>query len=132
MVTSEVDALGGESLPGAIWPTPLQSPFHCVLRVPARLTRQGVEHVPPEWSYRAAFGVGEVRMGAEDADVGTLSRMREWAESVGGRLVVETAPGDLDFDPWGAVPSTIGIQRRLVAAFDPVGIMNSGRLPGGI
>ncbi|NOY57266.1 MAG: FAD-binding oxidoreductase [Actinobacteria bacterium] len=131
-VKAEVDALGGESLPGAIWPAPLQSPFRCVLRVPARLTRQGVEHVPSGWTYRAAFGVGEVRMGAENPDEAVLVKMREWAESVGGRLVVEAAPDDLAFDPWGTAPSTVGIQRRLVAMFDPAGIMNSGRLPGGI
>ncbi|HDK46279.1 MAG TPA: glycolate oxidase subunit GlcE, partial [Actinobacteria bacterium] len=39
---------------------------------------------------------------------------------------------DLAFDPWGTAPSTVGIQRRLVAAFDPAGIVNPGRLPGGI
>ncbi|GBD85034.1 putative FAD-linked oxidoreductase [bacterium BMS3Abin02] len=132
MVEAEVDVLGGESLPGAVWPAPLQSPFRCALRVPARLVRQAVEHVPPGWSYRAAFGVGEVRMGAEDPDVAALSKIREWAESVGGRLVVEAASDDLAFDPWGTAPSTVGIQRRLVAAFDPAGIVNPGRLPGGI
>ncbi|NIA25972.1 MAG: FAD-binding protein [Gammaproteobacteria bacterium] len=132
MVKADVDALGGESLPGAVWPVPLESPFRCVLRVPARLTRQAVEHVPPEWNYQAAFGVGEVRMGTEDPDAATLAKMREWAESVGGRLVVEAVPDDLAFDPWGTAPSTVGIQRRLVATFDPAGIANPGRLPGGI
>jgi len=132
MVQAQIDALGGASEPGAVWPAPLDVPVRCALRVPARLTRQAVEHVPKGWSYRAAFGIGEVRMGTLNPDLAALSDARGWAESVGGRLVVESAPHDLGFDPWGTPPATVDIQRRLVSGFDPAGIANPGRLPGGI
>jgi FAD/FMN-containing dehydrogenase len=36
------------------------------------------------------------------------------------------------FDPWGRPPPGLDLQRRLVAAFDPLGVVNRGRLPGGI
>jgi len=39
---------------------------------------------------------------------------------------------DLAIDPWGAPPPTLVLQRRIKAAFDPLGVMVPGRLPGGL
>jgi FAD/FMN-containing dehydrogenase len=36
------------------------------------------------------------------------------------------------FDPWGKPPAGLGLQRRIVAEFDPRRILNPGRLPGGV
>jgi len=62
--------------------------------------------------------------------VGALA-LREWAESVGGNLVV-TGGRSSDIDPWGAPPPGLDLQRRLIAEFDPARILNPGRLPGGL
>jgi len=130
MVEAQIEELGGEVVQEEVWPKPLRSAIRCVIRVPARFTRQAVDRVPEGWSYRAAFGVGEVRIGSDEPGTHALTTVRTWAESVGGRLVVEHAPDDLAFDPWGTPPATSALQRRLIAGFDPAGISNAGRLPG--
>jgi glycolate oxidase FAD binding subunit len=125
-----VEADAGAHEPGARWPRRLQTSSLFELRVPARLTREAVERVPTRWSYRAEFGVGRVTVGDDGPDMATLVELRRWAESVGGSLVV--AAGCDGIDPWGTPPATLDIQRRIVDALDPAGIMNPGRLPGGI
>jgi FAD/FMN-containing dehydrogenase len=49
-------------------------------------------------------------------------------------LVVLDGPTLLyeSFDPWGTPPSSLELQRRIVARFDPDRIINRGRLPGGL
>jgi hypothetical protein len=93
-----------------------------------------VRRLPDGSAYRAAFGVGEVLVGFEDADVGQLSALRAWAEQAGGSLVLLAAPIALyaEFDPWGSAPPSLGLQRLVKAAFDPAGVMVPGRLPGGL
>jgi hypothetical protein len=79
----------------------------------------------------AAHGVGEVEVGLQDLDVGAADELRQWCESVGGALVVAAAPTEgAFFDPWGTAPPTVRLQRRVKAAFDPLGVVNPGRLPG--
>ncbi len=67
-------------------------------------------------------------------DLDGMADLRRWAESVGGRLVAHqgTRSGYEQFDPWGAPPASLAVQRRLIEAFDPQRILNPGRLPGGI
>ncbi len=132
MVEAQVEALGGNAEQGEVWPAPLATAVRCEVRVPARATAEAIDHVPAGWRYRARFGVGLVRIGADEADAGTLGELRTWVESVGGRLVVAAAPPSLGLDPWGTPPAGVEIQRRLIAGFDPAGISNSGRLPGGV
>ena len=56
---------------------------------------------------------------------------RSWAETRGGALVVTHRPdGGMEPDPWGTPPPSLELQRRVKAAFDPLGISNPGRLPG--
>ena len=73
-------------------------------------------------------------MGADQVSTGKLQALREEAEAAGGALVVLEAPADLrrGFDPWGAPPPSLSIQRRLAALFDPGRKINPGVLPGGI
>jgi glycolate oxidase FAD binding subunit len=73
--------------------------------------------------------VGEVRAASETAD--DAVELRQWAESVGGHLVV-TKGDPAALDPWGAPPPAVELQRRLIAQFDPHRILNPGRLPGGL
>jgi hypothetical protein len=59
--------------------------------------------------------------------------LREWAESVSGTLVLVDHPGpEPPIDPWGTVPQTVDIQRRLIREFDPARVINPNRLPGGV
>jgi hypothetical protein len=84
-------------------------------------------------SYRAQYGVGEIEIGTT-AVLDRLVELRSWAETQRGALVVVEAPDELlaEFDPWGTPPPSLEIQRRLKAAFDPAGVCNRGRLPGGL
>ena len=131
---AEVDAqaaqLGGDLTPGLDWPGEPAGSVALVARVPSRLTRAAVARVPVGWSFCAALGVGEVHMAGDDPDLAELSAYRTWAEDAGGALVV--ARGELDFDPWGTPPSSAALQRRVKAAFDPIGVCNPGILPGRI
>ncbi len=133
-VRAQAADLGGDATDGLQWPEPLDGRLVLVLRVPPGLTRQAVDRLPGGWRYQAAFGVGEVRIGAAEADVGALAALRAWAASFGGALVVEQAPDELyrEFDPWGDAGPSVDLQRRVKAAFDPLGVCNPGRLPGGL
>jgi glycolate oxidase FAD binding subunit len=135
-IDEEVEAgaarIGGQVAPGHLWPTDPEGPFRWSLRVPPALTAAAIARLPASWSYLAIHGVGEVRLGSDDA--GAAPELREWAEANDGRLVVvDSPPGSLpDFDPWGALPAGLEIQRRLIGQFDPARVINPGRLPGGI
>jgi glycolate oxidase FAD binding subunit len=132
----EVDAqatkVGGTLSEGFDWPDDPAGPVRWSLRVPAAAIRRAIDRVPPQWRYLALYGVGEVRLASPDAS--GAGELRGWAESLGGHLVMVEAPPDLyaEIDPWGADPSGLDLQRRLVAAFDPRRVLNPGRLPGRI
>jgi glycolate oxidase FAD binding subunit len=116
--------------PGAAWPEPITGPVRVEVRVPARHTRAAIDRIPRAWSYLAQFGVGVVTVGMDTPDVDAVLELRGWAESTGGSLVV--AAGGLPIDPWGTPPASLDIQRRIVEAFDPHGVMAVGRLPGAL
>ncbi len=100
------------------------------IRVPPSLTSAAVGRLG-ETEFVAAHGVGEVTAAIEGSALGEL---RDWAESSGGTAVITEAPEEMyaEADPWGAPPSTVALQRRIKAAFDPAGILVPGRLPGGV
>ncbi|HEU4750143.1 MAG TPA: hypothetical protein VFT54_03715, partial [Acidimicrobiia bacterium] len=102
------------------------------LRLPPAHLEAGLARLPTEWGYVAQHGVGIIEIGAATAD--ESAELRSWAESLGGALVLVSAPPALydDFDPWGSPPATVELQRKLIAAFDPARILNPGRLPGGM
>ncbi|HLF61865.1 MAG TPA: FAD-binding protein [Acidimicrobiia bacterium] len=131
-VEAGVAKLGGQVTPGHAWPTDPEGLFRWSLRVPPALTASAISQLPVSWRYLAIHNVGEVRLSSDD--VAGAVELRAWAESNAGRLVVVDSPaGSLaDFDPWGAAPVSLEIQRRLIAQFDPARVINPGRLPGGI
>jgi glycolate oxidase FAD binding subunit len=136
---AEVEAqavdLGGAAAPGHAWPAPVEAPWRLVVRVPRAQTAAAVERVRALGASRfvAAHGVGEVEVGFGDVAVDGLAGLRAWSEELGGALVVASRPdGGAFFDPWGTPPPSIELARRVKAAFDPAGIMNPGRLPGGL
>jgi glycolate oxidase FAD binding subunit len=131
-VETSAGRIGGQITSGHMWPTDPEGAFRWSLRVPPALTATAITQLPSTWSYLAIHNVGEIRLGSDDAE-GALG-LRAWAEAHTGRLVVvDSPPGSLpDFDPWGALPEGLEIQRRLIGQFDPARVINPGRLPGGI
>ena len=130
-VTGQAEAIGGAVTEGWNWPDELGGEVRWSLRVPPAEMRSAIDQVKTGYSYQASLGVGEIRLGGADVDI---ERLREWAESTGGALVLIDGPEDLynRIDPWGAPPAALMLQKRIVQRFDPVRILNPGRLPGGI
>ena len=128
-VESQVERLGGHARPGLHWPSDPVGVWEWSLRVPPALTGEASTRMPDGWAFLAVHGVGEVRAASPTAD-GAVE-LRTWAESIGGNLVMTKGDSSV-FDPWGALPAGLDLQRRLIAEFDPRRILNPGRLPGGI
>jgi glycolate oxidase FAD binding subunit len=133
---SEVEArtaeLGGSYQDGWQWPGPPSGEMQFSLRVPPRSLREAVGRIPTAWSYQALPGVGEIRIGAGTFELGSFTKLRDWAENRGGALVVMNAPEMVyeTVDPWGTAPAGLELQRRVAARFDPDRVVNPGRLPG--
>jgi glycolate oxidase FAD binding subunit len=132
-IDSQAETLGGAPVDDPSWPRRLDSPWQAALRIPAGLISEAVSRARSidDVRFRAAHGVGEVTMGFVDLPRGWFEETRAWAEENAGSLVITHRPdaGD-DPDPWGTPPMSLPLQRRVKAAFDPVGISNPGRLPG--
>ncbi|HJS72078.1 MAG TPA: FAD-binding protein [Acidimicrobiia bacterium] len=128
-VETQIERLGGSATAGLDWPSDPSGDWGWSLRVPPSATGAAVSRLPGGWAHLAVHGVGEVRAASptqEGAD-----DLRSWAESIGGNLVMTKGDPSL-FDPWGAPPPALALQRRLVSQFDPRRILNPGRLPGGV
>ena len=131
-VDHDAGRLGGERRAGLAWPSSPRGEVTAALTVPPANVTQAAGRVAGVGPYVAQHGVGRVDVAG---DVGTdWAGLREWAMSLGGRLTVTRAPDEFydRFDPWGDDPPALGVQRRLVAAFDPTRTINRGRLPGGL
>ncbi len=130
---AEVDAqsiaLGGAVFPDLQWPQRPQGDVAITMRVPPTLVSEAVQRVSGD--FVAAHGVGEVLVAGSFSEE-TVAGWRSWAESVSGAVVVTSAPTGFSLDPWGRPPATLALQRRIKAAFDPLGVMVPGRLPGGV
>ena len=130
-VDAQAQALQGTSVTGLQWPTRPRGPVEVSVRVPPALVAEAVARIGASGKFVAAHGVGDVVV-AGSLDAATVAGWRDWAESAGGAVVVATAPDGFGLDPWGAAPATLALQRRIKAAFDPLGVMVPGRLPGGM
>ncbi|HHC08938.1 MAG TPA: FAD-binding oxidoreductase [Actinobacteria bacterium] len=137
-VGAQAAALGAGVRVGLAWPDRPTGPVPVELRVPARALPEAVRTVRrllPEAPFVAEHGVGVVHLaGPADADE-EFRTLRRWAERAGG-VVVRLGGYDVlsasEFPPWGAPPPWAGLQRRVVAAFDPAGVLAPGKLPGGL
>jgi glycolate oxidase FAD binding subunit len=131
-VEREVVRLGGEAVGELDWPPLPTGAVTAAVTVPPADVAVAVDRVADLDDFLAQHGVGRIDVaGPEDAD---WEGIRGWAESRGGRLTITGAPpGFVDrVDPWGVDPPGLAVQRRIIAAFDPVRTINRGRLPGGI
>mgnify|MGYP001822266586 CR=1 FL=1 len=117
---------------GLHWPERIESATRLVVRVPPSRLSDAVERcrrLEPERMI-ANHGVGEIELGFTSVESESVIDLRNWGEASGGSVVV--AAGLATVDPWGAPPSSVALQRRVKAAFDPLGVVNPGRLPGGV
>jgi glycolate dehydrogenase FAD-binding subunit len=136
----EVDAqaveLGGERREGLLWPEHPRDPVRLSFRVPARLVEDAVFNARnlDGFSWVAQYGVGIVDAGYGRIPPDGLAVAREWAESVGGAVVIEAAPDVVraELGAWGSPPPSVDLQREVKQRFDPARICNPGILPGGI
>ena len=132
-VSEQVTMLGGTESLGFTWPRRVTTPASASLRVPARHLAVGVALIhefETEW-FVAQHGVGVIDMGLARIDAEPLKRLRRWAESHSGSLVV-TGTGLTSFEHWGTPPSTLHLQRAMKGLFDPSGVCHPGALPGGL
>lgn len=134
-VEGQVAALDGEAFSGLDWPSPPAGETVVSLRVRPDAVSAAIERLPDGAAFVAAHGVGDIAV-AFSAPVASevIVGLRRWAEQAGGAAVIVEAPTDLraDLDPWGTPPPSLALQRRVVAGFDPVRVMNPGKLPGRI
>ena len=134
-IDAQATALGGGAVDDPRWPRSLDSPWRITLRVPAGLVSDAVARVRrvAGTRFRAAHGVGEVVVGFAALPDAWIDSTRAWAEENGGALVITSRPvNGAGPDPWGTPPASLSLQRKVKAAFDPLGISNPGRLPGGL
>ena len=133
-IEGQAAALGSTPVEGLLWPDQPEGRIRFSVRTPPARLRSIIDRFETGWRYVAQFGVGEVTVGANHADREVLEELRTVAEGLGGAMVILDAPDELRrrFDPWGAPPPSLAIQRRLVALFDPDRVINPGILPGGI
>ncbi|HSG79205.1 MAG TPA: FAD-binding oxidoreductase [Acidimicrobiia bacterium] len=123
-VEGQASRLGGTATHGHQWPEPVDGDLVAEIRVPPADLPEALGRI--DGPNVAQHGVGIVTV----ADPGDPGSLRRWAEERGGSLVVLKTSGGLD--PWGTPPATVALQRRVKAAFDPLGVCNPGILPGGV
>lgn len=116
-------------------PTVISEPVLISVRVPpgslAAALRLVFDRQPDR--FVAQHGVGIIEAGWSRIAVDQVNDLRGKVESLGGAAVVLRSNGLLPgVDPWGTAPPTMSIQQRLKQLFDPSGICNPGKLPGGL
>ncbi|MEX1005188.1 MAG: FAD-binding protein [Acidimicrobiia bacterium] len=131
-VDQDAARLGGDRRDGLHWPDPPRGEITAAVTVAPAMTAEAVGRITAIGPFVAQHGVGRIDV-AGDRSSGWVE-VRGWAESVGGRLTITSAPADFydSFDPWGTAPPAVAVQARLVAGFDPLRTINRGRLPGGL
>jgi len=88
----------------------------------------------PALMWHAGMGDGRLRAIARPPvyhreAVRALERLRQKAETLGGHLVVESAPIEIknEFDAWGDFGSAAGLMKRVKAQLDPENLLSPGR-----
>ena len=87
------------------------------------------------FAWYAATGVGWISGAVTEASAAAaaLATLRDGLIGKGGSLVLECTPKALrTLDPWGPVPPSFPLMRRLKDNFDPERRLNPGRFLGGL
>ena len=77
-------------------------------------------------------GVGVMVASAPASAVGGLLALRQRVEFRGGAMVLLREVEGVAIDRWGTVPDTLPLMREVKRRFDPRGVLNMGRLLGGV
>ena len=126
-VEDQVARLGGDAVSGLVYPDRPRGDVVWSVRVRPRLMPDMVKMLP-DTPHVIQPGIGEATFAATAGwDVAPL---RSRAETDGGAVV--RVGGWSEADPWGAPPPALELQRRVITAFDPMRIVEPGRLPGGL
>lgn len=98
----------------------------------AALEQDDVSHINVQW--QAGLGDGRVRVFARAPvypreSVHALERLREKAENLGGKLIIERAPMDIknEIDSWGGIGSASELMQRIKHQLDPENLFSPGR-----
>jgi glycolate dehydrogenase FAD-binding subunit len=84
---------------------------------------------------RAGVGVLVARIGGDvDRQAGVLNGLRDRLPAPTGSAVLVRGSNDLKsrVDVWGSIGDGIAVMRAIKRQFDPLGILNPGRGPGGL
>jgi len=88
-------------------------------------------------NWHAGAGDGRLRVMARapiyhTGAIRMLERLRQKAESLGGSLVLESAPPEIknDFDSWGSFGSAAEVMKRVKQQLDPQDLLSPGRMFG--
>ncbi len=99
----------------------------------AALEKDEASH--PSLMWQVGMGDGRLRAIAKPPvyhreAVRALERLRQKAETVGGNLVVESAPTEIksEFDAWGDFGSAADLMKRVKSELDPQNLLSPGRL----
>jgi glycolate oxidase subunit GlcD len=91
----------------------------------------------PSLMWHAGLGDGRLRAIAKPPvyhreAVRALERLRQRAETLGGHLVVESAPIEIknEFDAWGGFGSSADLMKRVKSELDPQNLLSPGRFEG--
>ena len=134
---SKLSAVPLQSSDDLIWrvalrPTDLASFLSEVVALEADET----SHLGLRW--HAGLGDGRLRAIARAPvyhreAVRALGRLRQKAESLGGSLVIESAPIEIrnEFDAWGDFGSVAGLMKRIKLELDPQNLLSPGRFHSG-
>jgi glycolate oxidase FAD binding subunit len=102
----------------------------------AELADDEVSH--PELRWHAGLGDGRLRAIARAPvyhreAVRALESLRKKAESLGGSLIIESAPDEIrrEIDAWGGFGSAAELMTRVKAQLDPQNQLSPGRFAGG-
>ncbi len=119
------------------WRTSLR-PTDLVSFVNEVTTLETDEASHPSLMWHAGLGDGRLRAIAcppvyHREAVRALERLRQHAETLGGHLVVESAPTEIknEFDAWGGFGSATELMKRVKAGLDPQNLLSPGRFEGG-
>lgn len=101
------------------------------------LENDEASHAALRW--HAGLGDGRLRAIARAPvyhreTVRVLERLRQKTRSLGGNLVLESAPAEIknEFDAWGDFGSVTGLMKRVKAQLDPNNMLSPGRFDAGI
>ena len=133
-VDAQAEALGGRRSNGLLfprWEHPVGELGSWSIRVPSPAVVEALRRLPARTRFVAEHGVGTVTAALSGPDA---ARLRDWAEALGGSVVLLHGPEHLYSDPgpWGVDPPALALQRRIIARFDPDRILNPGRPAGGV